>query len=363
MISAALLPFTEAALPIVRHFDEQQNTYKFKRLFAWEGLGVVGKDAAYICNQTPIGINISRTGDCFFRGWDTLIVDYDQMNDSTSTMMNASFFQECISNKKDILFVGNITDGLLCSCMERDPETISMLNTETSINLGMWADEKSDSIPVPVIGVGGLISSSDTLEAVLSLRNYFLKEGHTVSCITKSSLGLLFGMHSHGPIFDNMSLSEEKKILLLNQITRAVVGRERPELVIVELPDAVMKYSDDAPNGFGIRTYMLSQAVDLDCFICCMPCELVSKDFIEHINQSFWEKLQISLSGVYATNMLIDSVSLVQNGKPSHVRIDVELASKIVQKNSEGCLVPVFYMSPSGDNSENFRHYARSLFR
>lgn len=146
----------------------------------------------------------------------------------------------------------------------------------------------------------------------LSLRKQFADDGYNVSCITSSNMGLLMGMHSYSNIF-NEAWAEEEKILELNQLARKVICLERPRLLIVEAPDAMMKYNNAAPNGFGIRTYMVSQSLEPSLLVCSIPADLAVNEFVGLISQDFSNRYGLAITAIHVSNALIDSLSAVQD--------------------------------------------------
>lgn len=76
----------------------------------------------------------------------------------------------------------------------------------------------------------------------------------------------------------------------LNQFIRSIVNIESPQLILAEAPDAIIKYNDVVPNGFGIRTFMLCQAILPDYFIASVTCDLAVNDFLESVSSGIQGK-------------------------------------------------------------------------
>ncbi len=82
------------------------------------------------------------------------------------------------------------------------------------------------------------------------------------------------GFASIEPALCALSVDEAEKIERINVLLKDLETREQPSIILLEAPDAVMKYNNYLTNGFGIRTYMLAQAAEPDAFLCCIPSEL-----------------------------------------------------------------------------------------
>lgn len=110
---------------------------------------------------------------------------------------------------------------------------------------------------MPTVLVGGLVAEADTFEVLLRLIARLRADGLCVTGITRHPLGELFGLHTLNHILDRKDIPEAEKILELNRFVRRLETAERPSIILMEAPDAVIKFNNYAPNGFGIHTYML----------------------------------------------------------------------------------------------------------
>ena len=104
--------------------------------------------------------------------------------------------------------------------LKKSPSNVSIRISETSVTHNLVDVHSYSVLDVPVLLVGGLVEKSDSLEVIFSLKELFSRDGTAVSYFTSSDLSLLFGMHSYNFIFNNDMLTENEKILMLNQIAR-----------------------------------------------------------------------------------------------------------------------------------------------
>lgn len=331
---AALFPFDKNVLPIARHFHSLQNAYELHKVIAWRGCGATGKDAAFVCNQPEIGIPVTDQLTENNTEWNTLIVDCAGINATLeSSGKLETIFRECLSQGKNVILAADGVD----SCTYYDvlhkeyPTRIRYLNNSLSLERNHFKSIKYIPLSTPVLLAGGLVKTGDTLEIVLALKEQFEAHGRRISCITGSDLGMLLGCHSHNHIFESNEYSEEEKILELNQFARDVIEAERPELVVVEAPDAVMKYRNIAPNGFGIRTRMAVYALNPDFFVCSMPNDLVNTSFINYLSQGIQKQFGCDVSAVYAGNFLVDSSSIVQDQSLSYLYMNMNEVATVLQ--------------------------------
>lgn len=336
--NAALFPFDKNILPVARHFRSLQNIYELQKVIAWSGCGAIGKDAAFICNQPAIGITITDQLTENNSEWDTLIVDctsIDTARKSSDDMEN--LFRACLEKNKKILLIAD--DAHYCryygALHEKYPDRICCLDNSLSVQRNHFRNIQYVPLSTPVLLIGGLVKTGDTLEILLSLKEQFDAHDRKISCITGNNLGMLFGCHSYTHIFENGDYSEERKILELNQFTRDIIEAERPELVVIEAPDAVMKFSNLVPNGFGIQTYMVTQALNPDFCICSMPNDLVNPSFINHLIQGMLKHSGLNVYAVYASNVIVDFSDALQDQALSYLYIDMNEVSNTLKNTPQ----------------------------
>ncbi len=353
---AAIFPFNERMLPVVRHFNASQNQYDIQKVMTWSGCGLNGKDASFICRHTCVNIPVTiPTLPDDESEWDTLIVDCDVMCNSNSTLDVSKFLGNCLSAGKKIVAVTSQEDLLRAdrvweNLLAAYPGRIRIFSSQKSV-VRHFDDvgDRYKPISIPILLVGGLVQQCDTLEVVLSLREAFCTHGHRASCITGSNMGLLVGMHSYAHLFGEMtSLSEEEKALRLNEMARTVILNERPELLIIEAPDAIMKYNNIAPNGFGLRTYLMSQALDPDLLICCLPIDLVDESFLNAISQDCLNRYGCPIGAVHVSNVLIDSLRTVQDHQVTCTHTDLSAVQEVLRQTAGNISVPVYDVVSDG---------------
>ena len=111
----------------------------------------------------------------------------------------------------------------------------------------------------------------------------------------------------------------------------------------MEVPDPVMRYNNIAPNGFGIRTYMLCQAAPPDYLLCCVPCDLAVGNFLEMLSDDFSHRLGAAISGVCVSNFIVDSANLLQTREVSYGRTGMEMVYRQIEREGPHSKIPMFY--------------------
>lgn len=346
---AALFPFDSQLLPAVKLFEELQDKYTLRKLFSPPGFGLTGRDAGYSRNHPDAGMMVTEALDSADPTWDTLILARKE------TIANAkmeSAAESALHSGKSVLYFDNDSTDVprkLWALSERYPGMVRIYcgNTYTLGNQRFGGDEYK-YIDAPVVLVGGLVKEADTFEVVLRLTARLLAHGFCVTGITRHPLGKLFGLHTLNHIIDRTDLTEAEKILELNQFVRSLEAAERPNVVLIEAPDAVIRYNNFALNGFGIYTYMLCQAVRPDYFVCCVPCELAVGQFLEAISSDFKYRLGSPIHAAHVSNLVIDSIDLMQARSISYVYADLDAVREQIANHREGSSIPLFDVVGSG---------------
>ena len=231
--------------------------------------------------------------------------------------------------------------------LKKSPPDASALMNEASVKRDLVAGRSYRFLDVPVLLVGSLVEKSDSIDVIFSLKELFARDGTSISCFTSSDLSLLFGMHSYNFIFNNNTLTENEKILMLNQVAWDIVRSERSELLIVEAPDAVIKYSDITPIGFGIRTYITNLALNPKLFVCCMPYNFISQGLVEKISQDIENKYGFAISAVNISNILADYLPIMQEETVRYVHTDLDI-HRFIKEHAAQSSIPLYDVVSDG---------------
>ena len=347
-----LFPYDGSILPIIRHWESLVDKYHLLQLVAYKGTGLIGKDAAFACNHPPVGITVSDQLNPETNDWDTLLVSCSKIESDYSSIAYLETFRQCLQRHKQIIFVDYSRSehlSIFRDLQNEYPDYVQLVNVDTLIHRSSFISSiKYTPLPVPVLLVGGMIHESDSLEIVLSLREYFIRSGRIVSCVVDSEPGLPFGLHTFRHVFDDKQLNEIDKIYAINRHAHAILQTERPELFIVEIPGTIIKYNNKVPGDFGIQMHMIIQALEPQLFICCLPFDFAVPPFIEIINKRFLERYGLPISAVQASNILIDSAGILQDEVLSCVRTDMKQVRQVLENNLSEGMIPIYDVLSQG---------------
>ena len=121
-----------------------------------------------------------------------------------------------------------------------------------------------------------------------------------------------------------------------------------PDVIIVEAPDAVMKYNDTVPNGFGILSYMICQSVPPDYFICCVPCDLCDGKFLSSLSTGLSPVLGSSITAAHVSNAFTDGAEVISMRKLSHVFVDMSYVQEKLKLTKARSKIPMLNVIDEG---------------
>lgn len=171
---------------------------------------------------------------------------------------------------------------------------------------------KQSAIQIPIILVGGLLMEADVTEVVYELTETLKNKNFNVMTYTNNIVNTIWNAKTLTPIFLNKTITESGKISSIKSVIKRDIYKERPDVIIIEAPDAIMQYNDYIHNGYGILTYMLSQSINIDYFICCIPFELADNSLLSNISQDLEAKSGYSINAVHASNIILDTADTLQ---------------------------------------------------
>jgi peptide maturation system protein (TIGR04066 family) len=187
------------------------------------------------------------------------------------------------------------------------------------------------NIDVPVISVFGLGENCEKWDVQLELCDFFNKKGYKVSLISNNPLLQLFGGSVFPPIIDSTEYTFEQQVKSINSFIKNVELRERPDLIIIDVPGAILKYNRYIPNGYGYAPFLISNAVVPDLSIISLYCGCYDKEHIEEIKKSCLYRMGTSVNYFHLSSNVCQ-YNLEAN-RLEYFSIDNDYVAELVEKN------------------------------
>lgn len=141
-----------------------------------------------------------------------------------------------------------------------------------------------DNIHIPVIGVGAEIPFLETGEIIANIQNQLMMLKIRTS-VVYSQTAMKFWNVNCILKEDLDEFNFEEKVFYINWFINQVIQREKPEVVLIEIPDGLVEIDDRCINGAGEYPYLYSRAVGFDYFICSLPANNIDPYFLQRLHE------------------------------------------------------------------------------
>ena len=230
-------------------------------------MGLVGLDASKLDGGNPIGFPLSGYADSLVEDCDAIYLDYSPNLPAPSAYQLVMDVAKKLG--KDILLSRQLSVklGLI-------PEYLPMSNQPIPITL--------QECPVPVVSVLTQGHNTNQFAFELALNEYFTTKGYQVAHISPHNIGPLFGLAPYPDcLYENREAYE--KTLLLNQYIKETVTTTQPDLLIIGIPGAIMKYNSQNLLGLGTLPYAVGNAIRSDVSVYCAHYAKNVKEYLQMV--------------------------------------------------------------------------------
>lgn len=341
-IPIAIYPFCAEILPAVKVFEKIQNLYTIDRLISPKGFGLTDHDAGYTCNHPDTGMVVTDEFDFDNAQWTTLVLFEPIMLKEKADYSFETIAEQALKSGKYVVFLNataqieNIVNRL-SKLYPNKIEIKSYINNNYYIN----SLQEFHEAEVPVVLVGGVLEEADTFEVLAKLALKLKEENVNALVFSKHPIGGLLGFHNLNHIWDSTAFTEAQKINEINKYINCMVNNVRPDVILLEAPDAVVRYNDLAPNGFGVRTFMICQAVTPDKFICCLPFAFAFKEFINSVSAGMDKIIGTPITAVHASNVIVNAQELYLHNI-SIIHGSLNFVHEQIARERERCQIPIY---------------------
>ena len=168
--------------------------------------------------------------------------------------------------------------------------------------------EKAQLFPVgvPVIAVGSIVAENNKKEVCLSLLEYYRDKGKRVECVFSDSIYRYLGLH----ILDYEALFEngiDLMIYYINNYFYRLQKKTECDMIICDLPGGMMKYSSELIDSAGVYSYIISQAIEIQKVICCVPLSYNTIEYYQTIADVIHQKFDVKEIFFHMSNYLVDT--------------------------------------------------------
>ena len=297
---AMLYPFRIDSAEIIKY---RVMMHRYKEIYpvSLQGLAYDGVDVGILCKENPLGVTVST--------------DFEEVLKKCSDVILVACSESCMPNvhmaikqQKIIVCTFSTKDG----CMEDEIEkecNKKGVYFQNVVREGRRIEQRVDGISAltevetPVILICGMSQDTQKFDIQLSLRKKLMERGYSVSQIGTKEYSSMFGFHPF-PSFMLHPGDDEEKILRFNAYVRLIEEEEKPDVILLGIPDGALPFDHEYTNGFGILTFLVSHAVSVDYAIFSTPFMEYDKTYYRLLVKMLryrygFDKVAIHVSNIY----------------------------------------------------------------
>ena len=357
-----IYPYSLEMFSFVKKYLSCEREYELPYVCTFPGTGLVGKLCTGSEDKNETDLEILEDLDSVLEKTDLILVPHTEL-----ALDNSDYLFEKIV---DLLKLGK---KVICNISFGEKKDKILLGREflDLFSFGEMAHWKSvyDNLGsrmytsrIPIILTGEIFPYKSEISNSFCISDYFGEEYKVVN-IGGCQFSNLFGQFEMPSFLFDSDILEDEKVLKFNHFVRDVIEKENPDLLIINLPDAPVKYKQNLNlNGYGILSYIISKAVMADGIILTIPCELLDKGIIN--------KLQNKIRCLYGIPLICVDVSNIQcfeNVSVHTIRLsenyfrnmfferyfkdcECEIVSTVIDKSAMGkCVRKYFEEESNGD--------------
>jgi len=313
-------PFSREFLPYLTEgifFGAKINT-----LVSPTGFALTGKDAGYADNRPTTGFLIQPEAVLNTIQDDILLIPNGEWAEDIYTELTASgdeWKQEL--HQKCLRFMENAADAgkeIWCAMQLTTEEKDNITNCcRTSNAIFMYfyreptLEQENDEVKrlytpeAAVVFVNELSPNTNAYEIALGLHQQFTNnEFCSVLLAAQEPYTILNAQCFPNSLY--LSMDEERKVHDINNCIKNIEDTIAPDVIIICLPDALMKYDSEFTNGFGINPYIISQAVRADYGIVCVQHDYYNAAFYNAIQKDLSSRFSLPVKFFHTSNAKLD---------------------------------------------------------
>jgi peptide maturation system protein (TIGR04066 family) len=137
------------------------------------------------------------------------------------------------------------------------------------------------------IGVGPLYRGLDDTITVTYLARGFREKGYNVAVVSPNETCRILGFYPFPSYLLGSGGDIEKKVEQLNAYFSYVEKTSKCDVLIIQFPDGMLKYSDYTEDSYGIIGYMITRAVLFDYFVLVSLYDICRSEHYDKIKKLF----------------------------------------------------------------------------
>lgn len=340
---AAIYPYYSGFSAIARYLEKLNPIYHVEWLVV-PGFRYEGKDAGLLYNEPMMGMTISNNITAAIDECDCLIITDGNYPERFRENILGNILL-ALKKNKEIICTLELMEDELNSIREECSYNDILFKYPLDIKRKYKTPDFSKKLITPkasVIFIGEVISGLDSFKITLGITTNMRKHGYkTITLVEKSWCDFL----NLTPMPDFMiqnNMDDNSKVYAFNQFIRQLEQKENPDLIIIQLPGAIMRFNDNLTAGFGIVPYLIGLAVQAEYMIFSSSYNIMPPTYYESLSERFEHQIGVGIDFLHMSNALIDVNDSKGPDNFSFLRVEQEKVENEVNRLNQIGEIPVF---------------------
>lgn len=332
----AIYPYGKNAAPFARYSDLLEE-FDLVSVISPEGARLAGQDASIVDKGGLLGRSIEQN----------LFQTLSHNNIDVLLILNApEFYLEktklyniakgCLKRKIDVVACSQLFD-------EKATNRLSQISIQNGCSFQdlMQKDDAKEApiskelqkISTPVVFVAGLTSGLHKFNVQLELKKHLQKKGYKILGIGTKEYSSLFGIYPYPFFMFSNDFSNKDKIIKFNGYVKDLEDKEKPDIIILGIPEYILPFSLKHPGNFGADAFLISMAVAPDNAVVCLPFTEINKEFIKNMNLLLKGKFGFQADSICLSNAVYNQQKSEINQRLDFEYCSYEKASEFIEEN------------------------------
>lgn len=322
MQRAVIYPFTEKWIPIVEHWNRKRETPRIVSAVADGKRGAAGRDIGILHNHDNMGVTIQADWKTALAECDTLILAEKKEGKASAVRI----IEETLQLGKNVICMQELAREEAENLEETAREKGLVFEYHGCDGAESYDVDIELSIPeAPVIMVGEMCEGLDGADVALAVNRLMQARGYDSIAVLEQGCSALRDVYSYPKALREREETESSKVYWVNSFIKDIETRRKPDVIVMQIPDAMMKYNDKLCNGFGIIPFMVSQAVRADYFIFCVPYRGIEEARIGEISSVMEKRFGFEIDCIHMSNAALEVEDSIKDKKAQYLRLPREM--------------------------------------
>lgn len=359
-------PFYDEFIPVVKFLNKMNSELKVCSLVSPKGFGLEGKDSGEAYGKNKIGLKVTND-------FDKAITDNDVLFVTNGHRCNL-IYEDILNKMKKAIGMRKEVICTLDLCQEQINKLTDLADSQkikfTYYNTDEKCTEKKllniekfemKNISTPVIYIGEILDGFQGFEILLRASIYLKEQGYRVLSIGKPKYSSIFNIKSMPSFLYGTDLTEEDKIFYFNNYIYELESETTPDVIIIQLPDNLLKYNESITNQFGIYSYIVSQAIRGDYFIYCYQYDNSGPQMLKMLNDTFKYRFGLEINAVNMANKYLDTSEDIVTDDISPLWFEQSVVNESIKKNYSDTPIPVYNCEDNQQSIQLFENMIHTL--